>query len=820
MGTFLTALRVALRQWRHHPAAALVIILSIATGIGANATVFAWIDGVILRPLPGTTPGREILAFENRAPDGTGLPSSWLDYRDYRDNTKSAEIAGASGRVFVLRDPQAGAGEGAQVWGQLVSGNYFEVLGVKPALGRFFSDEERADRPGGAPVVVISGRMWREKFASDPNVLGRVVELNRVSLTIVGVTPEAFRGCVPALGFDLYVPLTMVSSVAGGNDELNFEDRKTRWFDVLAHPRPGFTGEQAGEELRAICARLARDFPRTNEGVSGELFPLWRVPYGPRALLGPLFGILQGAAALLFAVVCANVANLLLALGAARRREFALRLALGAGRGRVIRQLLLELSLLAAVGAAGGVLLSGILIDLLSYFSPSTRFPLELSPTVDSAPMLLAIGLAVLTVLTAGLVPAWQAAHSAPLSALRESGASAGPQSAFLRGTFVVAQIALALVALVAAGLFHRSFIAAQNLDPGFRLDDAVVVRLNPSAAGYDAAGSVAFLNRLRARLDAAPGVKRSATSDFVPLGLFGGPWEDLTIAGYTPPPEENMKIRRNAVSPGHLEAMGLRLLAGRDIAESDTPENARVALVNETFVRRYLAGREPLGQTFIGWGMELTIVGVVNDAKVASLTESPVPFFWVPMSQFYRPQNLTWVQVRSAAPLDPAATLGLVRREIAGLDPAMPVFEALSLREYVSTSYFQQRIAANLLSGLGALTLLLAALGLYGVVSYSVQRRTREVGVRMALGAQAGDVVRLVLGQGLRLIGLGVGLGILLAVASSSVLGQYLVGISAFDPLVFGVVAAALSVIAILATLLPARRATLIDPAVALRVD
>lgn len=820
MPRFFSEVRIALRQWLRHPAAALVIVLSIAAGIGANATVFAWINGVILRPLPGTQPARELLAFENRAPDGAIVSTSFLDYRDLRDRARLSDLAATSARLFILRDPRAGSGEAAQAWGELVSGNYFDVLGVKPLLGRFFSAEERSDQPGSAPVAVLSARLWRQQFGGDARIIGRTIEVNRRPLTVIGVAPEEFRGAMPGLGLEVFVPLTMVAEVAGGDVGLNFEDRKTRWLGLVATPRGQASLADASGEVTAIAAQLAREFPRTNAGISARLQPFWRFSVGPRAMLGTLFAILQSASALLLLVVCANVANLLLALGAARRREFALRLALGASGGSIVGKLLLELSLLAVLGAGGGLLLASWTTSLLTFFLPATRLPIELASPLSGGPILLAVALTVLTVLAAGLVPAWQARRAAPLAAIKESNISGTPQSARLRAAFVVAQVALALVALVAAGLFQRSFAAARTLDPGFNAAQTVVARVNPSAAGYDASGAVAFLDRVRARLDAAPGVVRSSASDFVPLGFTGGAWEDLTIAGYVPAADENMKIWRNAVSPGHLEAFGLRLLAGRDIAASDLPDSARVALVNETFAKKYFAGRDPLGQTFTGWGREITIVGVVNDLKVFSMNEGPRPFFWVPSAQFYRPQNATWLQLRVAPGYETSAAVELLRRELLAIDPAVAVLEALPLREYISASYFQYRIAATLLSGLGALTLLLAALGLYGVVSYGVTQRTREVGVRMALGAQAIDVVRLILGHGLRMVAIGVGLGLVLAALAASSLGRHLVAVSPFDPLVYGVVALTLGGVAALAAFLPARRATRIDPVEALRSE
>ncbi|MBS0661399.1 MAG: ABC transporter permease [Verrucomicrobia bacterium] len=818
MSRLLSNLRVALRHWRRHPAVALIIVLSLAAGIGANATLFAWIDGVILRPLAGTDPAREILAFEQRAPDGSYLATSWLDYRDFRARARLSELGAATGRLLVLRDPRAGAGERAQIWGELVSPNYFEVMGLQPLLGRFFAGEERTDRPGGAPVAVLSARLWRSQFSSDPGIVGRTLEFNRQPLTVIGVAPDDFRGSVPGLGFEVFLPLSMVGPVAGGETGLNFEDRKTRWLTLFAAPRAGTSAEEASAEVAAIGQQLAGEFPRTNAGLSARLLPYWRLPFGPRALLGPLFVILQAASVLLLAVVCANVANLLLALGAARQREFALRLALGAPGRRVVGQLLGEFALLAALGALGGMLLARWLTDLLQYFQPTTRLPLELGASMGLGTLLVAAGLAGFTVLAAGLLPAWQARRADPLTALKDGAGT--PRHALLRQAFVVAQVALALVALVGAGLFQRSFAAARGFDPGFQPEGTVVARLIPSAAGYDAAGAVALLDRLRARLEATPGIVRASISDFVPLGLGGASWEDVSIPGYVPAADENLKVWRNAVSPGHLQTLGYRLQAGRDFAEADNASARPVALVNEAFARKYFAGRDPLGQVFTGWGREIAVVGVVNDAKVFALNEPARPFFWVPSAQFYRPQNQTWVQVRTTPGLADSAGLAILRRELHALDPALPVVEALPLREYIAASSFQFRVAAVLLSYLGGLTLLLAALGIYGIVSHGVAQRTREVGIRMALGAQALEVVRLVLAQGFRLVALGLGLGLLLAAGAGQALRNTLLSVGPLDPVVFGGMAVLLALVALGATLLPARRATRIDPVEALRHD
>lgn len=818
MSRLFSDLRIALRQWRRHPAVALVIVLSLAAGIGANATVFAWIDGNILRPLPGTPPQREVLALEQRAPDGASVTTSWLDYRDFRDRARLSDLAAAIGRLLVLRDPQAGTGERAQVWGELVSANYFEVLGLQPLLGRFFAGEERTDRPGGAPVAVLSSRLWRTQFAADPGIVGRTLEFNRQPLTVIGIAPEEFRGSVPGLGYEVFVPLSMVGPVAGGDTWLNFEDRKTRWLSLFGVARPGVDSAAASAEVATLAQQLAQEFPRSNAGLSARLLPYWRLPFGPRALLGPLFVVLQAASVLLLAVVCANVASLLLALGATRQREFALRLALGAAGRRIVGQQLLEIALLAALGALGGLVLARWLSDLLYYFQPATRLPLELGASLGLGTLLVAAALAAFTVLAAGLLPAWQARRADPLTALKDGVGT--PRGARLRHAFVIGQVALALVALVAAGLFQRSFAAARGFDPGFQPEGAVVARLLPSAAGYDAAGTVALLERLRTRLEATPGVARAAVADFIPLGLSGGSWEDLSIPGYVPSADENLKVWRNVVSPGHLQTLGYRLLAGRDLAASDEASGRPVALVNETFARKYFAGRDPLGQIFTGWAKEITVVGVVNDAKAFALNEPSRPFFWVPTAQFYRPQNPTWVQLRTAPGLDASAALAVLRRELQALDPAVPVLEALPLREYLAASSFQYRVAAVLLSFLGALTLVLAALGLYGVVSHSVTQRTREVGIRMALGARATEVVRLILAQGFRLVAAGVVAGLLLAAAAGSALRSTLLSVGPLDPLVFASGAVLLGLVSLGATLLPARRATRVDPVVALRQD
>jgi predicted permease len=816
MSTLIQDLKFGLRMLAKNPGFTAVAVLTLALGIGATTTAFSWIEGVLLHPLPGVEKPDELLSFETVGPNGESLATSYPDYRDYRDHLTS--LAGlASTQLEPLSVGEEDHAE--QVWGELVSGNYFAVLGVKPVLGRAFLPEEYGDKPGAFPIVVISHRLWRRRFNSDPQAVGKTIRVNRQELTIVGVAPPDFRGTIGGLAFDLWVPFMMHPQLQGVGEWM-LRDRQTRQLIVIARLKPGVTREQARGEIAELARYMAKADADTNTGISATLLPLWKSHFGMQdALLAPL-GILMAVCFVVLAIVCANVANLLLARFTARKREFSVRLALGAGRFRLARQVLTETLVLASGGALGGIALTMWMGGSLQYLLPPSHFPIAVDIHLNSHVLAFTVLLGVAAAVLSGVAPAVQAMRTDLNESLKEGGRSdaAGQAPHRLRGLLVIAEVSLALVALVCAGLLVRSFQATLRVSPGFDTDHVLLSRFFISTSGYDLEQRKQFCLRLRERLESAPGVTDVAYSDVEPLGILSGWWEPIQVQGYVPGESENMKIYRSVVSPGYFRLMRIPLLEGRDFTEHDDEKAAPVLVVNQSFARRFFAGRNPLGQQVHGWGEWFTVVGMVKDSKYLNLTEAPRPYFYVAFRQVYRADMGLAVYVRTAGGLSAAADL--MRREVRGIDPNVTVIDAVPLAEHVVHTLYAEKIAANLLSVLGILALLLAAVGLYSVMAYAVTQRTHEIGIRMALGATRKDVMKLIVGQGFVLTLAGIGAGLIAALALTRLLTSFLYGTTTTDPATFIGVAVLLASVALLASYIPARRATKVDPMVALRYE
>jgi predicted permease len=816
MSTLIQDLKFGLRMLAKNPGFTAVAVLTLALGIGATTTVFSWIDSVVLHPLPGVEKPGELLSFETVGPNGDALTTSYPDYRDYRDHLTT--LAGlASTQLEPLSVGEEDHAE--QVWGELVSGNYFAVLGVKAILGRTFLPEEYGDKPGAFPIVVISHRLWRRRFNSDPQAVGKTIRVNRQELTIVGVAPPDFRGTIGGLAFDLWVPFMMHPQLQGVGEWM-LRDRQTRQLIVIARLKPGVTREQARGEIAELARYMAKADADTNTGISATVLPLWKSHFGMQgALLAPL-GILMAVCFVVLVIVCANVANLLLARFTARQREFSVRLALGAGRFRLVRQVLTESLLLASGGVLAGSALALWMGGALQYLLPPTHFPFAVDIHLNSHMLAFTVLLGVAAAVLAGVAPAVQASRADLNESLKEGGRSgaAGQAPHRLRGLLVIAEVSLALVALVCAGLLVRSFQATQRVNPGFDTDHVLLSRFFISTSGYDLEQRKQFCLRLRERLESTPGVADVAYSDVEPLGPLSGWWEPLEVEGYVPGASESMKIYRSVVSPGYFRLMRIPLLEGRDFTEHDDEKAAPVLIVNQSFVRRFFAGRNALGQRVHGWGEWFTVVGVVKDSKYLNLTEAPLPYFYVAFRQVYRADMGLAVYVRTAGGLSAAADL--MRREVRGIDPNVTVIDAMPLADHVVQTLYAEKVAANLLSVLGILALLLAAVGLYSVMAYAVTQRTHEIGIRMALGATRKDVMKLIVGQGLVLTLAGIGAGLVAALALTRLLTNYLYGTTTSDPATFIGVSVLLASVALLASYIPAWRATKVDPLVALRYE
>ena len=830
LDTIRQDVRFGLRMMRRNPGFTAVAVLTLAIGIAASATVFAWVDAVLLEPLGGVTEANRLVTLETVTANGEWVPNSYPDFIDFRDHLRLFD-------GIAVTHPSAlsvGLDEHAErVWGELVSGNFFAVLGVKPETGRFFLSSEYGDSPGAYPVAVISDRYWRSHYGGNPEVIGQSIRINQHELTIVGVAPPAFHGSMPVASFDLWVPY-MQQPVLNGVKEWMLRDRHNRNMLGIARLKPGVALEQARSELKGLADRMAVLNADVSEGMSATLMPLTQSPHGPHALIrGPL-RILMGVGVLVLFIVCANVANLLLARATVRQREFNARISLGAGRLRVARQVMTECLLLAVGGALLGMCATPFLSHGLYYLMPPGPFQqlVSMETRTNFAVLAFTASVCLIIALATGLFPALQVGRARLSAGLNDGGRSgaAGRSHSQLRSTLVASEVALALVALIGAALFVRSFRQTLRTDPGFDPNHVLVNQFYLTTNGYSLAQRKEFCRRLSEKLLSSPGITDAAYSDGVPLGFEPSWWEELVIEGYAPRANENMNIFRNVVSPGYLPLMHIPILEGRNFNEHDDEDAPRVMIVNEAFVRRFLPGRNPIGVRVHGFGDWFRIVGVARDAKYHYLNETTPAYFYVPFRQMYREDMNLAFYVRTHGEAD--SIVSTLRSQTRDIDPSVTVFDAAPLREFIGASLYSQKVAASLMTIMGTIALVLAAVGLYSVMAYAVAQRTQEIGVRMALGAQPRHVLRMVLGQGLGLTAIGLVVGVVLSLAAmkaiagvsftNSAMGTsaLLLEKSSGVPVVYLAGAAFLSLVAIAAIYLPAYRAASIQPMKALRMD
>jgi predicted permease len=816
MHTILQDLRYTLRTMRRSPGFTAVAILTLALGIGANTTIFSWMQGFVARPLPLVRAPERLVALETRAPGGVGWSVSYPNYADWREQARTVDgIIATSMMQFSLRAAGEGGGEGTaqSAWGLFVSANYFDVLGIRPLLGRGFLPAEDSV-PRGAPVTVLSYGLWQRQFGGDPGIVGKEVLVNNQPFTVVGVAPRSFGGTWVGLNFDLYVPVMMQPALSPGAGLI--ERRGTYWLQGYARLKPGATVAQARTELNAIQERIG-EVHAAARGTGVIVTPFDR--QGAQEWLRPVFIALLAVTGLVLLIACANIANLLLARAAGRRREVGIRLALGASRGRLISQLLTESLFLATLGGGAGVLLSVWARPWLGALIPTTQYPVDAalySGSLDARVLSFTAAATVLAALAFGLAPALRASRPELVPALKDGGGDRGVARTRLGGGLVVAQVALTLVALVSSGLFLRTMHAMREADVGFRDPEQVLlVSTNLHLAGHKRATGEPFMDRLLERARALPGVSAAGLAMSVPLGFGGGSGSTVKIEGYTPQRDENMSVSYNSVSPDYFRTMGITLVRGREFGDDDRAGSLPVAIVNESFAERYWPGEDPIGKRFDPTtGQWLTVVGVAKDGKYEQLDDPPQPFMYFPLAQWYSAD----ITLHLRATGDPNALVSTVRKSFEALDPGLPFLQPRTLEEHMGAAMLAQRLGALLLSVLGAIALALAVIGLYGVISYGVSQRTRELGIRVALGAGRGEVLRLIIREGMGLAALGVAIGIVGAFAGGRLLASQLYGVSPADPLTYAAIALLLAGVALVASYIPARRAARIDPMLALR--
>ncbi|HZS04926.1 MAG TPA: ABC transporter permease [Blastocatellia bacterium] len=825
MGTLFQDLRFGLRMLARRPGFTATAVLALALGIGANSTIFNLVNALLLRPLPVVRPDEIVAVYTSDYSSTEYGTSSYPDYVDFRDrNGVFAGLVAYQATPFSLNT--GGANERA--FGEIVSGNYFTVLGVRPAPGRGFLPEEDIT-PGAQPVVVISHKLWQQRFGGDPGVVGRIVKLNGHPFTVVGVAPEKYSGLTRGLAADLWVPAMMMEQALPGSR--NLVERGSRGFSVMGRLKPGVTLAQAQADFRVIAEQLFKAWPQewTNIRKESRVITLLpeseaRVMPGFRKPLIIFMALLMTVVGLVLLIACANVANLMLARATARRREIAVRLSLGASRGALIRQLLTESLLLSLAGGGVGLLLAAWGADLLMAFKPPMQMPIEIDLRTDWRVLGFTFGISLLTGILFGLAPALAASKPDLVAALKEGEGMAGHGRTRLRGAFVVAQVALSLLLLVGAGLFLRSLGNASAIDPGFDPDNLLAMTMDLQLQGYDRARGKNFSRQLLDRVRAVPGVEAATLAEYLPLNLDGAR-RGITIEGYTPRPGESTEVGSVTVAPGYFETLRLPVLRGRSFGGQDREGAPGVVMVNEAFARRYWPGQDPLGKRIRMGAMRggnsdelpaLEVIGVVKDGKYVTLGEGATPFFYLNLAQGYDPAPTLIVRTRG----NPTDYLPAVRNVVAALDDSLPLFDVKTMREHLGLALLPARLAGTILGIFGLVALVLAASGIYGVMSYSVARRTREIGIRMALGAGRGDVLRLIVGQGMKLVVIGTAIGLVAALALGRLLGSLLYGLSPADPLTFAGMVLLLAGVALAACWIPARRATKTDPMIALRYE
>ena len=810
METLWQDIRFGVRMLVKNPVFTTIAVLTLALGIGANTAIFSVVNGVLLRPLPYEDPDRLVVIWNEYAKMNLQASNSVPDYFDRREQSKTLEDIAA---LTIRNTNLTGSGEPVRILSSPVTASFFPVMGVQPAQGRAFRPEE--DQPGHNRVAVLSHGCWQRRFGGDPDIVGQTIQLDREAHTVVGVMPENFNL--------VFVDVEVWTPIAFTPEQKADDQRGREYLIAVARVKPGIPLGQVEAEMDTIAARVIELFPDRagflrDAGWGAEVVPLQEQLRGD---LRPALLVLLGAVGLVLLIACANVANLLLARASAREKEIAIRAALGAGRGRIIRQLLTESILLGLLGGGVGLLLAhwGIqaLVRTLLAVAP-LNVPLLSEIGIETGVLLFTLALSLGTGVIFGIAPALSAARTDLHNTLKEGGRSSGTAGRHrLRSVLVVAEVALTLVLLVGAGLLLRSVHQLLQVSPGFQTDNRLTFQINLPSATYDRPQEVAFFWELLPRVRALPGVRAAGATNQLPLGA-GRNTRSFTVEGYQAPEGESMPLSENRViSPGYIKAMGIPLLKGREFDQRDTETSRPVVLVDQKTVRRFWPDQDPLGRRIqFGDDVWREVVGVVGSVKNGGLEAEGREQIYAPYTQFPRSTMYLVLHTESA----PLSLLGAARAEVRALDRTVPVSEVKTLEQQLDGSVAIRRLSMTLLLVFALLALVLAAVGIYGVMSYSVSRRTHEIGIRMALGAQPADVLKLVVRQGMVLTLIGVGVGLAASFGLTRFLESLLFGVTPTDPVTFAGVSALLAAVALLACYIPARRATQVDPMVALRYE
>ncbi len=819
MDSFWQDLRYGLRMLLKTPALTAMVVLTLGLGIGANTAIFSVVNAFMFRPLPVKDP-QQIMVVANSHP-GNDSPHriSYLDYQDYRAHSDAFTDLTAFYLDFVGLSVD---GRAERCFAGFVTGNYFSMLGVEPALGRLILPTE-GNTQGADPVLVLGHGFWKRRFGGDPSVVGKAVSLNGHPFTVVGVVPEYFHGTFVVGEMDAYLPLGMAILDPLAKDL--FTKRDDHDLQVLGRLKPGVSRKQAEASVQVIARQLEQQFPETNKGIHIYVVPETQARPEPQSsgVLPLVASVFMGLVALVLLVACVNVANLLLARATVRYKETAIRTALGASRLRLLRQLLTESVTLALMGGAAGALVGWWASRLLGSIRLPGDLPFRFDFRLDWRVFLYTACIALATGVIVGLVPALRASRADIHDALREGGRSPSGSGGRhrLRDALVVAQVAGSLLLLVAAGLFVRSLRNAKSVYFGFRPENVLNLSVDPAQQGYDETRTKTFYQELERRVRALPGVESASLASSVPMS-YSNYNAYLYAEGQTPEPGKHGPIAGyNSVGTDYFETMRTPIVRGRALNARDQESSRLVAVINETMARRLWPAEDPIGKRFRYDDKEgplVEAVGVSKDGKYGFIFEDPMPFFYIPLGQ--KPQSQRVLQVRAAG--RPEVLTLTVLKEIHELDPNLPVFDVMTMEQSLegANGFFLLNMGAAFAGVLGGLGLLLALVGVYGVVAYSASQRTHEIGVRMALGAQRGDVLKMILRQGFVLVLIGIGIGMAAALGLTRYLADLLFGIKPADPVTYGSVALLLAAVALAACYIPAQRATRVDPMIALRYE